>query len=103
MSDPLSPARGIKNGVLLSVPIWAVIIALGVALAGQDDRKSPAALPPLPIKERSCLRVYNKPRCIPVSSEVLKLFGFKSGQYVTPLTMLEIDEENRKFLRTKLR
>lgn len=27
-NDPMAPARGIVNGVLLSIPLWAIIISV---------------------------------------------------------------------------
>jgi len=79
---------------------FVIILVAGAAMARDDDRKSP---PPLPRKERGCLRVYAKPRCIPVEREVLGLWGLQSGEAVSPKTMLLIDDENRAFLRNKLR
>lgn len=29
--DPLAPARGIANAILVSIPLWALIIALVIA------------------------------------------------------------------------
>lgn len=28
-NDPLSPARGIANGLLLAIPAWGIIIGIG--------------------------------------------------------------------------
>ena len=70
------------------------------AVAGEWDRKSP---PPLPKKIRSCLKVFNKPRCIPIEREVLNAYGLKSGQSVTAKTLFQIYDENERYLKTKLR
>ena len=80
--------------------LLALTLTASVALAGNSDLKAP---PPLPKKERSCLKVQGFERCIPVEPHILRLYKLKSGAAVPPAVMLDIDEENRAFLRTKLR
>jgi hypothetical protein len=61
-----------------------------------EDHRGP---PPMPVNPRSCLRVVGFVRCIPIEVEVLRLYGLVSGETVKPLEMIEIDKENREFLR----
>lgn len=76
------------------------LIASPVSAEDYDPhRKSP---PPLP-KKVSCLRVYNKPRCIPISRRVIDNFGLVPGQSVSAKTMFKLDEANKAYIKNKLR